>query len=152
MTIRNARPEEREILDSIVRLAYEKYLDRMSVPPAPVLEDRSASLEEGNIWVIGDPPAGLLELNAAGGALMIRNVAVLPEKQGMGLGRQLLEFAEQQARDMGVTLLTLYTNEVMIENIAVYLHLGYRITDRRREGQYNRVYMEKKLQRKGGSM
>lgn len=150
MRIRRALPEEREVLDKIVRRAYEKYLDRMPVPPSPMIEDRSAGLEGGNIWVIGDPPAGMLELQPEKDAMQIKNVAVLPEKQGSGIGRQLLDFAEQQARGTGKTLMTLYTNEVMIENIAVYSHLGYRITDRRREGPYNRVYMEKKVGQEQG--
>jgi hypothetical protein len=41
--------------------------------------------------------------------------------------------------------LSLYTNEVMTENQAIYTHLGYREVDRHTEGGYRRVFMEKLL-------
>ena len=43
------------------------------------------------------------------------------------------------------TRLSLYTNEVMTENQAIYTHLGYREVDRHTEDGYRRVYMEKLL-------
>ena len=41
--------------------------------------------------------------------------------------------------------LSLYTNEVMTENQAIYTHLGYREVGRHTEDGYRRVYMEKLL-------
>ena len=73
------------------------------------------------------------------------NVAVSPEAQGAGLGRRLMEFAEQQARARGISRMTLYTHEVMTENLAIYAHLGYRETSRAVQGAYRRVFMEKLL-------
>ena len=71
--------------------------------------------------------------------------AIRPSAQGAGLGRRLLEFAEEQARQRGLARLDLYTNEVMTENQAIYARLGYRETGRRTEDGYQRVYMEKDL-------
>jgi hypothetical protein len=45
----------------------------------------------------------------------------------------------------GLTRLSLYTNEVMTENQAIYAHLGYREVARHTEDGYRRVYMEKLL-------
>lgn len=56
-----------------------------------------------------------------------------------------MEFAEQQARQLGIGRLALYTNEVMTENQAIYAHLGYRVVDRRSEGGYRRLYFAKTL-------
>lgn len=39
----------------------------------------------------------------------------------------------------------LYTNEAMIENLALYAHLGFAETRRLVEDGYRRVYMEKHL-------
>jgi ribosomal protein S18 acetylase RimI-like enzyme len=80
-----------------------------------------------------------------GEALLIENVAVDPEAQGTGLGRQLMDFAEDEARRRGLGRLRLYTNEVMTENLAIYEHLGYHEVDRRSQDGYRRVFMEKLL-------
>jgi ribosomal protein S18 acetylase RimI-like enzyme len=87
----------------------------------------------------------VIVLIPAGDSMLIENIAVLPSAQTRGLGRQLMRFAEQRATDVGRDRLTLYTNEVMVENLAMYARLGYRETSRRPEHGYNRVFMEKRL-------
>jgi len=153
------RPRQATIgdLPSIERLnaaAYAVYRDRMNRPPAPVVHDYAPEVEAGMAWLIdergepcepGELPAGVIVLIPAGDSLLIENIAVAPAAQGRGLGRQLMEFAERQAAVLGFSLLTLYTNEVMVENIAIYTSLGYRETTRRLVGGYQRVYMEKRL-------
>ncbi len=135
----------------------------MDRPPAPATHDYTPEIEAGQVWLISaqtaqttqtnpanraNPPSllGLIVLIPADASLLIENVAVAPVAQGRGLGRRLLEFAEQRAATQGLTRLTLYTNEVMTENIAIYGKLGYRETGRRSENDYNRVFMEKNLQ------
>ena len=46
---------------------------------------------------------------------------------------------------IGLTRISLYTNEVMTENHAIYTHVGYREVGRHTEDGYRRVYMEKLL-------
>ena len=77
--------------------------------------------------------------------MLLDNVAVHPDRQGEGLGRQLMEFAENEARKQGYSSLELYTHESMTENIGLYEYLGYTETDRRTESGYRRVYMRKNL-------
>ena len=79
-------------------------------------------------------------------SLLIEIVAVHPDAQGIGLGGRLMDFAETEARRIGVNRLWLYTNEVMEENVSLYSHLGYRAFDRRRQAGYNRIFMEKRLE------
>jgi ribosomal protein S18 acetylase RimI-like enzyme len=143
--VRRAIPADLPAIRAVVRAAYARYLDRMDRPPAPMLADYAAEAESGQLWVTGDPVTGLIELIEADGSLHVGNVAVHPSAQGTGLGRRLMEFAEEQARQRGLDRLDLYTNEVMIENQAIYARLGYRETGRRTEGGYRRVYMEKDL-------
>ena len=165
------RPRQATIgdLPSIERLnaaAYAVYRDRMNRPPAPVVHDYTPEVEASMAWLIGERgepcesgqpresgqpgergelPVGVIVLIPAGDSLLIENIAVAPAAQGRGLGRQLMEFAERQAAALGFSLLTLYTNEVMVENIAIYTSLGYRETARRLVDGYQRVYMEKRL-------
>jgi ribosomal protein S18 acetylase RimI-like enzyme len=72
-------------------------------------------------------------------------VAVAPEVQGSGLGRLMLEFAEQAAIKAGYHAIRLYTNEAMTENIALYSRIGYAETHRVEEKGLRRVYMRKPL-------
>jgi GNAT superfamily N-acetyltransferase len=130
---------------AVVQAAYAIYLGRMDKPPAPLGQDYAAAARAGHIWVAGDPVTGLISLIPGRDSLLVGNVAVHPSAQGTGLGRALLDFAEQHARRLGLGRLTLYTNEVMTENYAIYTHLGYREVDRRAEDGYRRVYLEKLL-------
>ena len=115
----------------------------MDRPPAPVLNDYRAAIEAGQVWVAGVPVTGVLVLVGGEDSLLIENIAVAPSAQGRGIGRELMEFAEQRAREQGLPRLTLYSNEVMTENLAIYAHLGYREVERRADGGYRRVFMEK---------
>ena len=132
-------------IQDIVAAAYEIYLGRMDRLPAPLFRDYRSAVADGSLWVIGAPIVGVISLAQVGDSILIENVAVRPSAQGGGLGRLLMEFAEQQARVSGLRRLTLYTNEVMTENYAIYSRLGYREIDRRTEDGYRRIFMEKVL-------
>ena len=56
-----------------------------------------------------------------------------------------MAFAEDEARRQGCTRVTLYTNEKMVENIVLYMRLGYAETERRDVGDFRRVFMAKNI-------
>jgi N-acetylglutamate synthase-like GNAT family acetyltransferase len=145
LAIRQANEADLPVIDEIITAAYSKYLARMDRPPAPMLRDYALAVEQGAVWVAGTPIAGLISLSPAGDSLLVENLAVHPAAQGAGLGRALMDFAEQQARKLRLPRLALYTNEVMTENQAIYAHLGYQETARRSEDGYQRVFMQKEL-------
>jgi ribosomal protein S18 acetylase RimI-like enzyme len=80
-------------------------------------------------------------------AYFIDNIAVDPEHQGLGLGRQLMEYAVREAERYSLSAIQLYTNSTMTENLAMYAHMGFVETHRVMESQFNietgfpRVYM-----------
>jgi ribosomal protein S18 acetylase RimI-like enzyme len=57
----------------------------------------------------------------------------------------LMEHAEKIARSRNLHAVTLYTNEKMHENIALYSKLGFAEIDRRTDEGYARVYFRKEL-------
>jgi SAM-dependent methyltransferase len=143
--VRLATPADLPAIRRVIAAAYDRYLSRMDRPPAPLLRDYAGAVDTGAVWVTGNPIVGLISLTAADDVMFVENVAVHPDQQGSGLGRRLMEFAEEQARHRNLRRLALYTNEVMTENQAIYLHLGYRVTDRRSEDGYRRLYFAKTL-------
>jgi N-acetylglutamate synthase-like GNAT family acetyltransferase len=146
MGLRRATAADLASIQRVIAAAYDKYLARMDKPPAPLLRDYSAAIETGAIWVTGSPVVGVISLTEDDDVMLIENVAVHPDQQGTGLGRRLMEFAEQQAARRQIQRLALYTNEVMTENQEIYAHLGYRAIGRRTENGYRRIYMEKVLE------
>jgi ribosomal protein S18 acetylase RimI-like enzyme len=131
-----------------VQAAYAHYVPRIGQQPAPMGADYAVLIERRVVWVLLGPESavrGVLVMLPEDDAMFIENVAVHPDHQQQGLGRRLLEFAEQQALATGLSALTLYTNEQMVENIAMYRHLGFEETERKLDHGFNRVFMRKSL-------
>jgi ribosomal protein S18 acetylase RimI-like enzyme len=77
--------------------------------------------------------------------LLLDNIAVSPERQGSGLGRRLLAFAEAEALRRGYREIWLSTHEMMVQNQRLYASIGYEETGRGSEAGYDRVFMHKLL-------
>jgi ribosomal protein S18 acetylase RimI-like enzyme len=145
--IRPATPEDRAAVEAIVRNAYSVYLDRMGQPPGPMLDDYAAQIAAGSVSVLDEDGkiVAIIVLLAKPDYLLLDNIAVRPDRQGTGLGRQMIAFAETEARRRSFAELRLYTHEAMIENIALYTRLGFVETRRGHEAGYDRVFMTKRL-------
>ena len=126
-TIRQALPDDAAAVTACVRAAYAVYVERIGREPAPMAADHAALIAAGAVWVAAeaDVVSGVLVLHEQPPAMFVESVAVLPERQGRGLGRELLRFAESRARTAGLAEVTLYTNERMTENLSFYPALGY---------------------------
>ncbi len=148
VAIRAAKPADRTGIVGCVDAAYFKYVERLGgVRPAPMRADYAALVAEGSVHlaVCDDDVCGVLVLKPSERHLLIENVAVHPDCQGRGLGQKLMRFAEQQAIALALREVWLYTNELMTENIAFYLWLGYEEVERRPGEYYRRVYMRKRV-------
>ena len=131
----------------IVEQAYRHYIARMGKPPGPMFDDYAARVLEGAVWVIEEGPAivGIIVLLPMADYLLLDNVAVSPARQGLGLGRRLLAFAEAEALRRGYNEIRLYTHQTMVENQRLYASIGYEETGRGTEAGYDRVFMRKRL-------
>jgi len=147
--IRRARLDEAGAVRDVVLSAYERYVSVIGTAPAPMLDDYPARIAADQVWVLpaADVIAGVLVLESGPDRFLLDNIAVRPDRQGRGLGRLLLDFAEAEAARCGHERITLYTNTLMLENIAIYTARGYVEQDRRFEKGFARVYMEKPLPR-----
>jgi ribosomal protein S18 acetylase RimI-like enzyme len=147
MLIRRAQPADEAAIATIVERAYRVYVERIGMRPGPMDDDYSDRVGRGLVEVaeIDGAVVGLIVLIEADDVLLVENVAVDPDRQGEGIGRRLLDHAEERAREAGIDTLTLYTHEKMAENQELYARLGYEETERRREQGFSRVFMRKRL-------
>jgi len=146
--IRPAQPDDRAAVEAIVDAAYSIYVERIHKPPGPMLDDYSRLIDAGAVSVLEAPGgaiAAMIVLLAKPDHLLLDNVAVHPDRQGQGLGRRLIAFAESEARRLGYAELRLYTHVTMTENIALYARLGFDETGRGREAGFERVFMRKSI-------
>jgi len=151
--IRAALPADVPAITAIVDQAYRHYIARMGKPPGPMLDDYAARVAERAVSVIEDAGAiaGLIVLLPEADHLLLDNIAVAPPRQGQGVGRRLLDFAEGEARRQGFAEIRLYTHVSMVENQRLYAALGYQETGRGSQAGYDRVFMRKRLAAQRGS-
>jgi ribosomal protein S18 acetylase RimI-like enzyme len=145
--IRAATADDVSAITEIVEQAYRHYIARIGKPPGPMLDDYAARVLEGVVWVLeeGAATAGIIVLLPAPNYLLLDNIAVSPARQGLGLGRRLLAFAEAEALRRGYREIRLYTHQTMVENQRLYASIGYEETERGTEAGYDRVFMRKQL-------
>jgi ribosomal protein S18 acetylase RimI-like enzyme len=143
--LRVATGDDLGAVEAVVQAAYGHYEVLLGRKPAPMLDDYAALIRAGRVHVVEHAGAvgGVLVLLPQEDSLLLDNIAVSPAAQGLGLGRAMLEFAERAAAEAGYRVVTLYTNEKMVENIALYTRVGYRETHRAEEKGLRRVYMSK---------
>lgn len=145
--IRPATAHDVAPVQALIEAAYALYIPRIGARPGPMLEDYAALIAQGRVEVFEKQGQvlGVLVLIAQADGLLLDNVAVSPAAQGRGLGRQLMAHAEARARQLGLEVVRLYTNEAMSENLGLYERLGYRETHRAVQAGFRRVFMEKRL-------
>ena len=145
--IRVATAADVSVIGQIVEQAYRHYIPRIGKPPGPMLDDYNARVSEGVVWVIGEGStiAGVIVLLPRPDHLLLDNIAVAPARQGSGLGRRLVAFAESEAVRRGYRQIRLYTHQTMTENQRLYAAIGYEETGRGTEAGYERVFMRKRL-------
>jgi ribosomal protein S18 acetylase RimI-like enzyme len=144
--IRPAGPTDRIAIERIVHEAYAIYIERIGKPPGPMLDDYAALIAAGAVSVLetdNGEIAAIIVLLPKPGHLLLDNIAVRRDRQGQGLGRALITFAETEARRLGFDEVRLYTHQTMTENIALYTRLGFVETGRGHDAGFDRVFMTK---------
>jgi ribosomal protein S18 acetylase RimI-like enzyme len=75
----------------------------------------------------------------------IKRLWVAPSARGLGLGRRLMDTAEEAARSLGITLLRLDTNSALPEAGQLYRATGWREIPRFNDDPYPDLFFEKRL-------
>ena len=162
--LRLAREADLCAVKACVDAAFDRYVVRIGKPPGPMLLDFAAQIRAGHVWLATGtstataeadadadagaepgPVLGVLVQYETSAGFYIDTVAVRPEAQGTGVGKRLLQFAEQEALRRGHTSISLCTNAHMTENQVFYPRIGYVERERRHEAGYDRIYYVKSL-------
>lgn len=144
--IRLANSGDVDAIAALIDSAYRHYIPVIGRTPRPMLDDHAARTARGENFVCQDN-GELLALITLGqgrpGGLHIFNIAVRPDTQGRGLLKQLLAFAEAEARRLGLPRLTLFTHELMARNRQIYAHIGFEELGTEDGGGYAIIFMQR---------
>src|SRR5450631_283125 len=101
--LRLATHDDLQAVETVVRAAYVHYVARIGREPGPMLDDYAALIGMGLVHVIEHDGMvkRVLVLIPEERGILLDNVAVSPDAQGLGLGRRMPEFAERAAKAPG---------------------------------------------------
>lgn len=99
---------------------------------------RDLETHGGALARAGARPVGCLRFAAEHGHLHVRRVAVLPELQGKGIGRELMRWAENHAAAKGLPEVTVGVRLALPANLAFYKRLGYEVVAEHAHVGYDR--------------
>ena len=132
--IRSARTDESAALRAIEWSAGEQFrefgLDAIADAEPASIEVLAAYAADGRSWVAvdaGDQPIGYVIADSVDGNAHIEQVSVLPEHQGRGVGRALIDRVHAWAAETDRPALTLTTFSHIPFNGPLYAHLGFRV-------------------------
>jgi ribosomal protein S18 acetylase RimI-like enzyme len=149
LQIRRAVPSDLPAVLGCVARAYAPYVARIGRMPASMLQSFESELQRGELHVaeLGSAApqfvGSMVLVVVDDRALEVRSLAIEPAFQRRGFGRRLLSRAQEQAVQLGLQQLRLYTNEALTELLAYYAALGFREQSRREEHGLRRVHMTK---------
>jgi DNA-binding MarR family transcriptional regulator/GNAT superfamily N-acetyltransferase len=91
-------------------------------------------------------PLGCVGLKGTGSELAeIKRLWVAPAARGLGVGRRLMDAAENAARNLSVRIVRLDTNSALAEALQLYRSTGWSEIDRFNDDPYPDLFFEKKL-------
>jgi GNAT superfamily N-acetyltransferase len=145
--IREASASDADTVKACVVAAFEMYIERIGKPPAPMLLDFPAEIGARHVWLaeLGGQVVGVLVQYETQQGFYIDTVAVNSHLQGTGVGKALLQFAEQEALRRDYDSIYLCTNVKMTENQIFYPRIGFVEYERKFDEGYDRIFYRKQL-------
>lgn len=117
-----APPHLAEAFESYIATSLNEEIDRI----ADYYREKG-----GSFWVAmaGTKLVGMfgLERSSASDAMELRRMYVEPDARRQGIGRAMLQFAEQECRRENISRLELSTSELQREALSLYRNSGYRL-------------------------
>ena len=135
-SIRTARADELLAVQEIERRATTRFvsvgLAEAVNLPIQSIESLRADRDQGRLLVSADEedrPVGFAVFDLHEDEAFLREIDVVPEHAGNGLGRRLIQEVIAMAREAGLPRLTLATYRDVPFNAPFYSRLGFRVVD-----------------------
>ena len=146
LAIRQAAAADADIVRSLTRQAYAKWIPVIGREPVPMTVDYAHAVAAHRVDLLtrDGTPVALIETVPEPDHLLVENLAVTPDCQGHGYGRRLMAHAEALAAS-GHRLIRLYTNKLFADNLRFYQSLGYGIDREEPFRGGTTVYLSKRL-------
>ncbi|HYR65915.1 MAG TPA: GNAT family N-acetyltransferase [Reyranella sp.] len=143
-----ASPADAAAIRELTRKAYAKWVPLIGREPKPMTADYAEAVRKHRFDLLyaDDVLAALIETIKGADHLLIENVAVSPSWQGKGYGRLLMAHAEALAASFNFREVRLYTNKLFVENVQLYLKLGYRVDREEEVTGGTAVHMSKQME------
>ena len=147
ITLRRAVGADAPALEAIQNGAYARNRVTLGVEPLPLQTPAAQVIATMETWLLeeGGEAVAALALQAQERSLLIWRVATRPDAGGRGHGGRLLDLAEQRAREMGASTITLYTGEKLTGNIAWYGRRGFGVDRIEARSDRRVVHMSKTI-------
>ena len=127
--IRRGTAADVDLIRSFTRDAYAKWIPLIGREPLPMSADYETAIHQHRFDLLYKDTAlaALIETVAREDHLHIQNLCVSPEFQRAGLGSQLLNYAQDMAKQEKLPRLRLDTNKNFTGNVDLYLSHGFSI-------------------------
>ena len=153
ITLRLARLQDAQTILRLMQAAFAEYegvLDPPSGAHDETIRTVQQKLDRGGAVLaeIDCEPVGFAFYEPVRGLLYFGRLSVLPDFRNRGIGRALLEYVEQRARDTGAAGVRLGVRLQLPHLVARYERLGYRTTKRMTHAGYPQptyIFMEKRF-------
>lgn len=132
IVIRSSGPDDGPALREIERLAGERFrevgLDRIADADPASVDTLTAYAVAGRSWVAldsGERPVGYVIADVVDGNAHVEQISVRPDRQGMGIGRALIDRVRAWADGSRRPAITLTTFRTVPWNAPLYARLGF---------------------------
>lgn len=136
--IRPARESDIQQIKFLAQTCFAPYVSRMGRKIKVPEFDHGKDVRDGKVavYMVDNSVRGFITTHIDGMDLHIENMAVTAKFRRQGVGRAMLDYADQQGIRSRCLRLILYTTVIAFENIAYYRGRGFTEVDRRfAEGQ-----------------
>ena len=117
--IRRGAADDVDLIRSFTRAAYKKWIPLIGREPLPMAADYETAITTHQFDLLYKEGvlAALIETIARDDHLHIQNLCVSPKFQRLGLGSQLLNYAQEMAKQKNLPALRLDTNKNFTGNV-----------------------------------
>ncbi|PIK69019.1 GNAT family N-acetyltransferase [Methylobacterium frigidaeris] len=128
-TLRSATKEDVPRIEALVRAAYAKWIPVIGREPVPMIADYALAVRVNRFGLLERDGSllALIETIPRADHLWVENLAVAPARRGQGLGRWMLQRAEDDGRALGHTMMRLVTNQAFAGNVEFYRRAGFAV-------------------------